>query len=147
MINRVSRTHPSPSPVSFENKTSHSHRDLNEKNHPLCKGLWVIFSQKGFENSVASYLSMPHPRVRHRKKTKTKQKNQIDLQEIALRPLTSWSSTRRAGRGGRQRSLGNKQKRKRRQIQQQIIKHNQSGILANTVWYKNLNVHVYTFQK
>lgn len=68
MINHVSPTYPSPSPESFENKTSHSHRDLNEKNHPIWKGLWV-FSQKGFENSVASYLSILHPRVSHRKRT------------------------------------------------------------------------------
>jgi len=69
MINHISHTYPSPSPESFENKTSHSHRDLNGKNHPISKGLWVIFSQKGLENSAASYLSVLHPRVRHRKKT------------------------------------------------------------------------------
>lgn len=147
MINRILHTHPSPSPDSFENKTSHSHRDLNEKNHPVCKGLWVIFSQKGFENSVASYLSMRYPRVRHRKTTTTtpKNKTQVDLQEIALWHWTSWGSIHSRQRR-KAKKLG-KQAEKEEKTDSGTDYKTQSGILADTVWYKNLNVYVYTFQK
>lgn len=60
-----------------------------------------------------------------------------------MQPLTSWGSTLRAGKGG---SLRSKWRRKRRQIQEYVLKHNESGILANMAWYKSLN-NVYMLSK
>lgn len=75
------------------------------------------------------------------------------MQEIALWPVTTWCSTHRAGTEGRQSNLGNtsKEETARTKIGEWLVtKHKESGILANTVWYKNLNSNVHIsvlFQK
>lgn len=70
------------------------------------------------------------------------------MQKTASWPFTTWCSTHRAEKEGRQ-TWGTpvRKKQKRPRFGGIVTKHNESGILANTVWYKNLssNVHIYVF--